>query len=482
MSVTVFRPSKFTLGVKLSLFVTILVLLVSASMAYFLVYQSATARRIATEKRFSSLARIIGGMRGQGVGGRQYDPMLVKMFVDFGVRMGTNLCFTVFTNANNEVVEGNINQKLLDLAAPMISSTMKGMEHLEQLKRIMQWQWTDESVRIFRVKLMGTDQKSLGLAVLGFSTKDAEREIKRSLAVNLVVTASAFLLGLLGALWLARHFSKPIRMVAKAMKRVSEGDLDVNLDVHSRDEIGVLEHTFNFMSSGLRERERIRSTFARYVSDQVAERILKEEDELDLAGELRQVTVLFLDIRGFTILSEHLHPRQVVALLNDYFEIIIEVIFKNEGTINKFIGDSIMAIYGAPQTIKHPELQGVKTAVDIQASIGKFNWQRMQDGKPVVNFGIGIHSGEAIAGNIGSALRMEYTVIGRDVNLAQRIESTTKEGQILISESTYKVVENLIEAQQKDPVRMKGIVDPIPLYEVLGLKAIESASNVQPSG
>jgi class 3 adenylate cyclase len=159
-----------------------------------------------------------------------------------------------------------------------------------------------------------------------------------------------------------------------------------------------------------------------------------------------------------------------VALLNDYYEIIVEIILSNEGTINKFIGDSIMAIYGAPSYIDYPELRGVVTAVTIQKAIGEFNWQRMQEGKPVVNFGIGVHSGEAIAGNIGSARRVEYTVIGRDVNLAQRIEAATREGQVLVSETTYKKVVGLVEVQSKEPVFMKGILEPIPLYEVTGMK------------
>jgi len=251
---------------------------------------------------------------------------------------------------------------------------------------------------------------------------------------------------------------------------VAEGDLEQRLAVDRGDEVGVLADAFNVMTHGLRERERIRHTFARYVSDQVAERILKEEDELDLAGELRRVTVLFLDIRGFTALAEFLHPRGVVALLNDYFEIIIEIVFRLEGTVNKFIGDSIMAIYGAPAPLEMPELRAVMTAVEIQRAVGEYNWKRMQAGKPVVHFGIGVHSGEAIAGNIGSARRMEYTVIGRDVNLAQRIEASTKEGQVLISDQTARQVWDSVELEQREAVFMKGIVEPIQLWEVTGLK------------
>ncbi len=470
MGAPAFRMSRFTLGVKLSIFVIVLVLGVSASMAYFLVYRSAVDRRASMDARFTSFARIIGGMRGHGYGGRTYDPMLVKMFVDFGVQLGTHLCYVVFTDAEGKLEGGSLNRDLLIEAAPELDSALERHSTSEQLKRILEWRWSNESVRPFKVKLQGKGGSVLGWAVLGFSTTEMERQIGRSMVANLVVTAIAFLLGLVGALWLSRHFARPIRQVAAAMQEVSEGSLEQTLTVLSNDEIGVLAQSFNIMTQGLRERERIKNTLARYVSDQVAERILKEKDDLDLAGELRNVTVLFLDIRGFTSLAEYLHPREIVALLNDYYEIIIEIIFSNEGTVNKFIGDSIMAIYGAPSHIDYPELRGVVTAVSIQKAIGEFNWERMQAGKPVVNFGIGVHSGEAIAGNIGSARRVEYTVIGRDVNLAQRIEAATQEGQILVSEPTYGKVVGLVEVQSKEPVFMKGILEPIPLYEVTGVK------------
>ncbi len=307
--------------------------------------------------------------------------------------------------------------------------------------------------------------------MLGFSTVAMNREIRQAMVTNALVTGIAFLLALVSALVFARRFVLPIKIVAKAMQQVSEGDLDRKLNIERSDEVGVLAKAFNIMVAGLMERERIRSTFARYVSDQVAERILKEEDELNLEGELRKVTVLFLDIRGFTSLSEFLRPSEVVALLNDYFKIIIEIIFKFDGTINKFIGDSIMAIFGAPATLQLPELRAVMTAVEIQRAVGEHNWLRMQQGRPVVNFGIGIHSGEAIAGNIGSELRMEYTVIGRDVNLAQRIESNTKEGQILISDTTAQRVKEFADLKQKEAVFVKGVLEPVQLWEVLGVKA-----------
>ncbi len=463
------QKTRFGLGLKLSLFVTVLVLLVSGSMAFFMISRSARARRLAMEQQVATLSRMIGSIRGRSLE-HKVDPGLLKFYVEQSHNMRSDLCFTIFLDSTGELDGGYLNTVLLTQAAPDLAASFRGLDHQARLKELAKKKWSDENLRDFRIGLVNAGGRPLGYALLGFSTVQMKSEIRKAVVINATVTSAAFLLALVGVLVFSRQFVRPIKMVAAAMQGVSEGNLEQELAVTSRDEVGVLADSFNYMARGLRERERIRSTFARYVSDQVADRILEEDDELNLAGELRQVTVLFLDIRGFTSLSEYMHPRELVALLNDYFEIVIEIVFRLEGTINKFIGDSIMAIYGAPTSIELPELRAVLTAVEIQKSVGEFNWRRMQDGKAVVNFGIGIHSGEAIAGNIGSALRMEYTVIGRDVNLAQRIESATREGQVLISEHTVRHLHGLVKLQKKEAVFMKGIVEPIQLYEVIGAR------------
>ncbi len=463
------RKTRFGLGLKLSLFVTVLVLGVSAAMGFFLIDQSASARRGAMEQQVATLGRMIGSMRGTSLE-RRIDPALLRLYVEQAHRLGTDLAFAMFLDAEGGIDGGHLNPNLLAEAAPGLAADISRLERGVQLRRLAAADWEDRPIRDYRIGLRDTGGRVLGSALLGFSHVRLDAEIRRALQINVLVTAAAFLLAVVGAWFMARQFVRPIRRIADAMARVAEGDLEQRLAVDRGDEVGVLADAFNVMTHGLRERERIRHTFARYVSDQVAERILKEEDELDLAGELRRVTVLFLDIRGFTALAEFLHPRGVVALLNDYFEIIIEIVFRLEGTVNKFIGDSIMAIYGAPAPLEMPELRAVMTAVEIQRAVGEYNWKRMQAGKPVVHFGIGVHSGEAIAGNIGSARRMEYTVIGRDVNLAQRIEASTKEGQVLISDQTARQVWDSVELEQREAVFMKGIVEPIQLWEVTGLK------------
>ncbi len=224
------------------------------------------------------------------------------------------------------------------------------------------------------------------------------------------------------------------------------------------------------MTQGLKEREWIKTTFARYVSHQVAEKILRDKEELDFDGELRNVTILFADIRGFTSLAETLGPREVVGLLNEYFSAMINVIFKYEGTLDKFVGDQVMALYGAPLNQDTPELRAVKTALEMQQAIAELNQRRARKNLPVSHIGIGINTGEVVAGNIGSEKRMEYTVIGDEVNIAERIEASALRDQILISERTYQAIKSDVEVTPLQDTKVRGRREPVQVYSVVRLR------------
>jgi adenylate cyclase len=241
--------------------------------------------------------------------------------------------------------------------------------------------------------------------------------------------------------------------------------------VTSRDEIGDLTESFNQMARSLREKEMIKRAFTRYVAREVVEEILKDPENLVLTGERREVTVLFCDVRGFTPMSERLSPEEVVLLLNDFYTLMIETTFKHDGTLDKFLGDAVMAIFGAP--IAHPDhsLRAVRTALAMQEGIIELNARRQTEGKEPITVGIGVSAGAAVAGTVGTADRMEYTVIGDTVNLAARLESSAKPGQILISQPTYAAVCDLVDVRPLGPIRVKGKEEEVDVYEVLGLTA-----------
>ncbi len=216
--------------------------------------------------------------------------------------------------------------------------------------------------------------------------------------------------------------------------------------------------------------ERIKDTLARYVSTQVAEEILKNRDGMKMEGERRLVTILMSDLRGFTALAERIPAEEVVRQLNGYFEIMIDVIFKYRGTLDKFIGDAILAVYGAPVPDEDHAERAVRTALEMQAAMHAYNADRVARGEEPLHMGIGINSGEVVAGNIGSEKRLEYTVIGDPVNLAQRIESRSGRGEILIAAETFERVKDLVEVEALPEMVVKNRVQPIRVYRLTGLR------------
>ena len=217
------------------------------------------------------------------------------------------------------------------------------------------------------------------------------------------------------------------------------------------------------------DRREINNLFGRYVSPQVASEILSlaNADQLKLGGTRREVTVMFADMRGFTAMSERLGPEEIVATLNKYLSVLIERVLANEGMINKFAGDNIMAVWNAPQDQPDQALLAVKAAIEGQQAMESMPQDESQ---PKVQFGIGINTGPAVAGNVGSEGRTEYTIIGDAVNLASRLCSNAPGGQVWIGPHTYEVVKNEVEVEALEPQKFKGKAEPIPVYRALRMR------------
>jgi class 3 adenylate cyclase len=229
-----------------------------------------------------------------------------------------------------------------------------------------------------------------------------------------------------------------------------------------------------------REKRFIRSVFKRYVADNVVDTLLASNRMPDLGGEKTMVTVLFSDIRNFTTISEKLDAHEVVEFLNRYFERICTIILAQGGTIDKFIGDAVMVQFGAPVHYPDHAARALRTAVGMRDAAREFRgWMSERfAGRdlPEFNIGIGIHTGEAIAGNVGSSFRMEYTVIGDTVNLASRLESATKNMGciILTSSETVKAAGGMVRTGRHDVIAVKGRETPVEIFEVVNLEEEEA--------
>lgn len=225
------------------------------------------------------------------------------------------------------------------------------------------------------------------------------------------------------------------------------------------------------------EKEQIKHAFSRYVSSEVAEEVLRGGISPSV-GVRRQVTILFSDIRGFTSLSESMAPEAVVSLLNAYFSAMVDAIFSQGGTIDKYMGDGIMAVFGAPVPHADHAIRAVKAAEAMRKALQGINEARLAEGQPPIRIGIGLHTGECVIGNIGAEQRVEYTAIGDAVNTASRIEGLTKEFgvDILMSASTYVEVAAEVETAVMAPVSVKGKTAPLEVHQLIRTVAASPVS------
>ena len=211
---------------------------------------------------------------------------------------------------------------------------------------------------------------------------------------------------------------------------------------------------------------KVKNTFKRYVSKQVVDRLLDDDIKLNLGGEKREVTVLFSDIRGFTSMSEKMEPEKVVSTLNKYFSLMIDIVFKNNGTLDKIIGDELMIVYGAPTSSTDDTERALNTAIEMQNKINLFNRERKKEKDIPINIGIGINKGLVVSGNIGSRELMDYTVIGDTVNLGARLCSAAGPGKIIVSKTVWEKTKELYQFKRLEPIKVKGKKDKINIFEV----------------
>jgi adenylate cyclase len=214
-----------------------------------------------------------------------------------------------------------------------------------------------------------------------------------------------------------------------------------------------------------------RKALERFLSSAIVERILASPDQIHLGGENQEVTILFADIRSFTRMAEKMEPHKVVELLNEYFTEMTDLIFENGGTLDKYLGDGIMAVFGAPIARPDDPLRSAKTAMEMQRAMARLNEDWQARGQPAMQAGIGINTGPVTAGNIGSTKRMDYTVIGDAVNLASRLCAKAAGGQILVSESSYRLLAGEMPARKLDPMLVKGKAAPVEVYEIIWREA-----------
>lgn len=226
---------------------------------------------------------------------------------------------------------------------------------------------------------------------------------------------------------------------------------------------------FNYIAEQ-QEKKRVTGIFGRYVSQSVVDEILATGEDIVVGGERKDVTLMFVDIRGFTPLSEKMEPEEVIEILNEYLELCTVAVFEFGGTIDKFMGDGVMVIFGAPVEQEDHALRAAQTALRLQEKAEGLSKRLEERYGKIVAFGIGLNSGPAVVGNIGSKERVDYTAIGDTVNLAARLESNAKPNQVLISEAVYERIKDEVECTKLEPIKVKGKEKPVSVYQLEKLK------------
>jgi adenylate cyclase len=304
--------------------------------------------------------------------------------------------------------------------------------------------------------------------VLALDVTDIKNVVRRHLMLATFVLLFAASASIAMGGRLATVMSRALGRLNAAQKKLEQQQY-VHVDaLKTGDELEDLATGFNAMVDGLKERDKLRTTFGKYMTQAVLEHLLA--GRVELGGETLPVTVLFSDIRSFTTISEKMNAHELVALLNEYFTEMVGAIMGQDGVVDKYIGDAIMAVFGAPVPKPDDAVRAVRAAVKMREALATLNQRLVARGVPPIQTGIGIHTGDVVAGNIGSEERMEYTVIGDAVNLASRLESNTKElgVPILISEDTFRLVCEHFETRPVREITVKGRVQPVTTYEVLG--------------
>lgn len=290
---------------------------------------------------------------------------------------------------------------------------------------------------------------------------------------NFYLTLTVLFVAILFVWYFSKTISNPIEFLREKVAQIKNGNFAVATETNTHDELALLGQSIHHMKEGLKERERLKETFGKFINSEIAERAAK--GELTLGGESKEVTVFFTDLRSFTAFADGLNPKDVVAFLNNYLEIMVQCISDNNGSVDKFIGDAIMAVWGAPLAMpsaKEGALCAIKTALLMRYRLLAFNEERKKQNLLPVHMGCGINSGTAVAGQIGSHERMEYTVIGDTVNLASRIEAINKPlaTDILLGEATYNLVKDEVIVEEMPSVTVKGKNESIRLFALIGLK------------
>ncbi len=342
--------------------------------------------------------------------------------------------------------------------------------------------------RIIELSIAGEDYLNLATPIGVRGEKPVSVIMQRSLGQELkpfqqlraavfVLSCGGLVLSLFGAFYIARSVTEPVRALARAARSVETGNYDQAVEVAQQDELGDLAASFNRMTRGLAERDKVRNLLGKVVSHAIAEKLLSQD--VMLGGEEREVTVMFADLRGFTSFCEKQPAQDVVAVLNLYLTRISEIIEANNGVVDKYLGDGVMALFGAPVSYDDDCGNALRASLQIRNALAEMNLAIQTRGMPSLDVGIGVNTAMVVAGNMGSPSRLNYTVVGDGVNLAARLQALAKDGVfgmgVITTEATLNRSRRRFDTRFLGEVDVRGKSAQVTVYSVLAESATPEA-------
>ena len=454
---------------------------------YLPLQQQVASVEILIRQQMVHMERVLAGMQAA-----QPDPgYLAKESTSFDMRginadqvIDSSLRFLAEAEAEKDTQLDRATLARLGEQLPAIQTARQQFHRTFRLFQIEAEEGTPRSQRLVREALLREKDAvdaEIGKTIdlLNKLTQDtatqAKKEEARATQLNWIVTAIATALGLLFAAFVTRSLVDPVKRLLGGTRAVEAGDLEVEIQVRTHDELATLADAFNHMVVGLREKERIRATFGQYVDPRIVKNLLENRLVAD-RGERRVMTVFFSDLEGFTRLCEGLTPDAAVRFLNRYFSMMAEVIRARQGIVDKYIGDSVMAFWGPPFVGPDDHarlgclaaLEQMRKMEDFRAALPELFG--VKHGLPEVSVRMGLASGEVTVGNIGSETSRGYTVIGDTVNLASRLEQANKfyGTHILVSEATRTLAGDTLAFREIDSLRVAGRLAPVKVFELIG--------------
>lgn len=466
-------PGHLPVVYKLALLITGLIVLCSGALSGILVYGQVRIM----EEQIDDFGNTVVSHLAQSV----QEPLLAKDRLAMGVLVssltaGHNVIGTQIISPVGEILVG---AGFSPFTAGESSLKIVPVEMIGLTESRRQWSWqlfAADGTKVNVVSFISPirfENVTAGYALVTFSRKSLDRSMQKAIITIAVTTAIIILLGIIMAYVLSKRISRPVNLLIEAIEAFDRGDFRYRFNERRRDEIGQLMGAFDQMAEGMTQKKQVEKALDRYLSPQIARQVMTNLDSVKLGGKLVRGSVLFADIVGYTKMSESMKPEDLAATLNRFFSLISWAGELNKGTVDKYMGDCVMLVFGTPDKDPEHAFHAARCGLLISRLVDHENKQRGEEGLFPIEFRVGINAGSMLAGNMGSKEKMEYTVVGDTVNLASRLCSMADPNQIVVSREFHnqKKIRQRLVAEEYVSMRLRGIEGQVETFLLKGLVA-----------